>query len=138
MSGVLYREDMDQVRARLSAWWNGGDIGRPAMQITAPRPEPLEDVPAMPEPAGWVTNYSTSDFTYRVNLSARACLRTYYLGEAVPYVTPDLAPNCLALFLGCRGVEMPGTVWCKPCMACPDEARFKFDPRNFYLSLIHI
>lgn len=132
MSGMLYREDLDEVRARLTAWWNGGDIGRPAMQITAPRPKPLEDVPAMPAPPGWVTDYSTSNFAYRVNLSARACVETYYFGEAAPCVAPDLAPNCLALFLGCRGVDMPGSVWCRPCMASPDEARFEFDPKNFY------
>ena len=60
------------------------------MQITAPRPEPLEEIEAMPEPEGWVTHYSTSDFDYRVNLSARQCISTYYLGEAVPSVAPDL------------------------------------------------
>ncbi|MBI2503637.1 MAG: hypothetical protein HYW07_10450 [Candidatus Latescibacteria bacterium] len=75
---------------------------------------------------------STTDFSYRVNLSARACIHTHYLGEAVPAVAPDLAPNCLALYLGCTGVEMPGTVWCRPCIGRPEEARFAFDPDNFY------
>jgi len=128
----LYREDIDEVRERLSRWWNGDDIGRPAMQITAPRPEPLEEVEVMAEPEGWVTHYSTSSFDYRVNLSARACVNTCYLGDAVPNVSPDLAPNCLALYLGCQGVEMPETVWCEPCIERPEEARFEFDPDNFY------
>ena len=132
MSGLLYREDMDDVRARLTTWWNGGDIGRPAMQITAPRPEPIERIEAMPEPEGWITHYSTSNFEYRVNLSARACISTRYLGEAVPTVAPDLAPNCLALYLGCRGVESPGTVWCEPFIDRPEDARFEFDRDNFY------
>jgi len=132
MSGLLYREDMDEVRARLTAWWDGGDIGRPVMQITAPRAEPLEVVETMPTPEGWVTDYSTSDFDYRVNLSARACIGSHYLGEAVPFVAPDLAPDCLALYLGCRGVDMPGTVWCEPCIESPETARFAYDPDNFY------
>jgi len=132
LSGLLYREDMDDVRKRLTVWWNGGDIGRPAMQIRVPRPKPLEAIPAMPPPKGWVTRYSTSNFDYRVNLSARANISAYFLGEAVPCVAPDLAPNCLALYLGCHGVEMPDTVWCEPCMSRPEEARFEFDPRNFY------
>ncbi|MBM3241608.1 hypothetical protein FJZ31_35450 [Candidatus Poribacteria bacterium] len=132
MSGILYREDMDEVRKRMTTWWNGGDIGRPAMQITAPRPKPLEEIKAMPEPEGWVTNYSTRNFDYRVNLSARQCINTYYLGEAVPTVSPDLAPNCLALYLGCNGVESPGTVWCEPFIDNPMEARFEYDPDNFY------
>ena len=132
MSGLLYREDMDEVRERLTTWWGGGDIGRPAMQITAPRPEPLEHVEPMPTPEGWVTDYSITDFAYRVNLSARACTRRFYLAEAVPCVAPDLAPNCLALYLGCRGVDMPGTVWCEPCIESPETARFEFDPENVY------
>lgn len=70
------------------------------MHITAPRTEPAEDVAVMPEPAGWVTDYSTSDFEYRVNLSARACVNTHYLAEAVPQTSPHFAPNCLALI--CR------------------------------------
>ena len=42
LAGLRYREDMDQVRQRLTTWWNGGDIGRPVMQITALRSAPLE------------------------------------------------------------------------------------------------
>ncbi len=132
MSGLLYREDMDKVRERLTIWWNGGDIGRPAMHITARRPEPLEHVPILPQPDGWVTSYSTTDFAYRVNLASRACINTYYLGDAVPIVAPDLAPNCVALYLGCEGVESPGTVWCEPFIDDPDEAKFDYDPENFY------
>ena len=132
MTRLLYREDIDQVRDRLTAWWNGGDIGRPIMQITAPRTEPLEEVAALPEPPGWVTNYSTSDFAYRVNLSARACIDTHYLGEAVPTVDPSLGPNTLALFLGCRGVDQPGTVWFEPCIEAPEGARFERARHNAY------
>lgn len=132
MSGLIYREDMDDVRKRMTIWWNGGDIGRPAMQITAPRPKPIEEIKAMPEPKGWVTHYSTSNFDYRANLSARQCTNTHYLGEAVPLVSPDLAPNCLALYLGCKGVESPDTVWCEPFIDNPKEAKFEYDPDNFY------
>ncbi len=133
MSSLRYRPDWEEARARLTTWWNGGDIGRPAMQVYARRAEPWEEVPALPEPEGWVCHYSTKSLPYRVNLALRACLGTEYLGEAVPQAAAgDLAPNCLALYLGCRGVEMPGTVWCEPCMSSPEEARFAYDPDNFY------
>lgn len=132
MAGLLYREDMDAVRDRLTTWWSGGDIGRPVMNIVVPRDEPLETVPALPTPPGWVTDYSTRDFDYRVNLAQRACIGTHFLGEAVPQVSPDLAPNCLALYLGCKGVESPGTVWCEPCISEPEAARFEVDPDNAY------
>ena len=73
--------------------------------------KPLEDIKAMDKPEGWLTDYSTSNFNFRVNISARYCVNTYFMGEAVPAVGPHLAPNCLALYLGCHGVEMPDTVW---------------------------
>ena len=132
MSTLLYRQDVDEARDRLTTWWNGGDIGRPAMLLVAPRDTPVEDIPVMPEPDGWITHYSTSNFAYRVNLALRACINNHYLAEAVPYVSPDLAPNCLALYLGCKGIERPGTVWCEPFLDDPDSARFQFDPDNFY------
>jgi 5-methyltetrahydrofolate--homocysteine methyltransferase len=132
MGHLFYKEDFDEARDRLTAWWNGKDIGRPAMQLFAPREKPLEDVPEMPTPPGWLTDYSTSNFDYRVNMSRRACIGTHFLTEAIPIVSPDLAPNCLALYLGCKGVDQPGTVWCEPCMDSPETAVFKNDPKNFY------
>jgi len=132
MSGLMYREDMDEVRKRLTTWWNGGDIGRPAMQLYAPRAKPVEAIRAMPQPKGWITGYSTTDFEYRVNLGVRACINTHFLGDAVPQTSPDLAPDCLALFLGCKGVETPDSVWCEPFLHDPDQARFEFRKDNFY------
>lgn len=80
MSKLIYKEDFDEARDRLTMWWQGGDIGRPAMQLTAPRAEPVEDIPVMPEPAGWLTDYSTKNFDYRVNLAFRACVNTLLSG----------------------------------------------------------
>ena len=132
MTSLLYRPDFDEARDRLTTWWNGGDIGRPAMLITGRRAEPWEHVPALPEPKGWVTDYSTSDFEYRVNLAERACIQTNYWGEAMPQVAPDVAPGCLALYLGCRGVDVSGTVWFEPSIENPEMSRFVLDRSNFY------
>lgn len=130
--GMLYRPDMVEVRSRLFGWWNGGDIGRPMIQITAPRETPIETIEPMEEPDGWVTDYSVSNYAYREHLARVGPTRHYYLGDAVPTVSPDLAPNCLALYLGCEGVDMPGTVWCRPFIDDPDAARFAYDEHNPY------
>ena len=127
---------MDKVRARLTTWWNGGDIGRPPMMLYAHRAEPLEEIPFVPEPEGWVTDYSTSDFDYRVYQSRVRCIRQHFLGEATPRVAPDLAPNCLALFLGCHGVETQGTVWCEPFIDEPGTEQLAYDPDNFYWDFV--
>ena len=52
MGQLLHRPDFDQVRERLKHWWKGGEIGRPAMRLLAPRVEPAEDVPVPPELPG--------------------------------------------------------------------------------------
>jgi len=132
MTSLLYREDADDARDRLTTWWNGGDIGRPALLLTARRERPLEEIPILPKPRGWVTDYSISDYAYRLNLTARACVNTHYLAEALPAVAPHLAPGCLALYLGCRGVETDGTVWMEPCITDLESARFEVDPDNPY------
>jgi len=132
MAALLYREDMDEVRARLTSWWHGGDIGRPVMRVFAPRERPVLDIPPRPAPPGWVTDYATSDFDYRVYLAEVRCNQQWYLGEAVPYVSADLGPNCLALYLGCEGVEERDTVWFRPCITDKASARFDYDPDNFY------
>lgn len=133
LPSLQYRPDWPAARERLTTWWNGGDIGRPAMQIVVPRDHPHEYVKAMPQPEGWLTHYSTLSLDYRINLALRECVYTDYHGEAVPAVAPgDLAPNCLALYLGCQGVELPDTVWCEPFIECPEDARIVYDPDNFY------
>ncbi len=50
----------------------------------------------------------------------------------MPVVSPNLAPNCLALYLGCRGIERLDTVWCEPCINNPETAVFEKNPKNFY------
>jgi 5-methyltetrahydrofolate--homocysteine methyltransferase len=133
MAGLLYHPDWLAARERLTTWWNGGDIGRAVLFIQGPRETPFEEIPAMPEPEGWITGYSTKSMPYRVNCALRACVQKRYYAEAVPAVCPgDLAPNCLALYLGCKGIEMPGTVWCEPFIDDPDAARFVSDLDNFY------
>ena len=129
---LRYKPDYEEACDRLSAWWGGEDIGRPALQIHVPRATPWEEVPLLPTPQCWITHYSIQDFAYRVNSARRACLFTDYLAEAMPSVSPDLAPNCLALYLGSGGVESPGTVWCTPCITDPEFAEFRLDESNIY------
>ena len=82
MGGLLYREDIDEVRKRLTLWWNSGDIGRPAMLITAPRSKSLEEIKPAPKLKDFIPEGSAGNFDYRVYLSATACVNTIYLAEA--------------------------------------------------------
>jgi 5-methyltetrahydrofolate--homocysteine methyltransferase len=132
MTSLLYRPDADLVRDRLTRWWHGEHLGRPVIQLTAPREVPLEPPAVVPEPAGWVTSLSTRDMAYRLFVARDTCARNWYLGDAIPTVNPYIAPNALALFLGCPGIEGPGTVWCEPVDQEPEVACATYDRDNFY------
>ena len=132
-SPLCYHPEWAAARARLTTWWNGGDIGRAAMMFSGPRAEPFEIIPEVAAPDSPAPGYTTKSLPFRVNSALRGCVQGRYYGEAVPAACAgDLAPNCLALYLGCRGVEMRDTVWCEPCFATPEAARFDYDPENFY------
>lgn len=132
--GLRYRPDWLAARERLGEWWNGGDIGRPAMFVYVPREAPIEDIPEIPPPPGCLArNYTTKSFDYRVNYAQRACVSTHYLGEAVPSISSgDVGANSLALYLGCKGEEAPETVWFEEFIHDPDRDTFGYGPDNFY------
>ena len=134
MSTLLYRPDWEEARDRLTRWWHGEDLGRAMLQIATPREVVVEPIEQMPVPPGVICpNYTARDIDFRVNLARRQAADICYFGEAVPRALPgDLGPNTLALFLGCDGVEMPGTVWFRPCITDTDSFALRYDPDNFY------
>ncbi|MBN1867862.1 hypothetical protein JW916_11265 [Candidatus Sumerlaeota bacterium] len=134
MTHLQYKENYDEARDLLTKWWAGEDIGRPAMQLTAKRATPIEDVPVMPKPEGWLTGDSISNYEYRLYLAARQCVRTHWLGETMPRVSPQVGPGALALYLGCRAVDQARTVWIEECIPPddPESTRFEVDPQNPY------
>ena len=133
-TALSYRPDWADARARLTTWWDGGDIGRPAMAVYVPRDRPREKIEEVPPPAGClVRNYTTKSREYRVNYARRQCLFTDHLGEAVPSVSSgDVGANSLALYLGCKGEEADDTVWFRPFIEDPERDTFDYTPDNFY------
>ncbi len=129
---MLYRKDADAVRDRLSRWWKDENIGRPAMVLVAKREKPLEDIPVMPKPEGWTTDSLADNLEYRLNILARTCNNSYYLGDAIPAAIPKIGTNALAQYLGCQAYAKSCTVWCEPYLEDYDGAEFNFNPDNYY------
>ncbi|MCE5279146.1 MAG: hypothetical protein LLG03_14090 [Planctomycetaceae bacterium] len=135
MYDIAPREHIEAARDRLTTWWNGGDIGRPALLLTYPREKPLPEFekPIETPPGVTAGNYTVKDYAFRAAVGPVWAAGGNYAAEALPTVSPDLAPNCLALYLGCQGVEGQGTVWCEPCISSPEAAKFHADLKNnFY------
>lgn len=133
MSTWRYREDIDEVRQRLTRWWQGEDLGRPMLQLYAPVEHPVHEIPALPRPVDVrCDRFTARNLAYRVNTMTRQFAGMHFLGEAVPAATLSLGPGSLALYLGCEGDETDASVWFNPCIADPEQARFEFDPANRY------
>ena len=65
---MKYYPEWEQARKRLADWWNGRDIGRPAMHISYPLEKPIEDIPEMEKPEGWVKDASRDDLQRKIKL----------------------------------------------------------------------
>ncbi len=135
MAGLLYQPEMDQLRQRMTAWWNGEDIGRPAMQIYGPMADPpLEPTqPPLAVPAGVDSpNYTIQDLDYRLRYAVHSVAIYQYFVDAPPRTGAEVGPGAMAMFLGSRGVEAEGTVWIEECFDSPDDARFELREDNPY------
>jgi len=126
---MLYKEDWDQARQRLEAWWHGEVIGRVALAVTARRDRPLASPAPVPAPDQLVQRWL--DAEYRLAVFERTAATTYYGGEAFCYFDPHLGPGSLALYLGCEPVFSESTVWYRPGSVQPPRPELlRYDPDN--------
>jgi hypothetical protein len=119
------KPDLQQALERVEAYWHHEALGRPCIAVTAPRPngEPV------PEPASIEQKWL--DFDYRVEAAVISTANTYWGGEAIPMVMPNLGPDVFAAFLGAELQFHETTSWATPFIAdwasAPD---LEFDPSN--------
>jgi hypothetical protein len=111
---LLYKPDFDEMRERMTAFWNGAALDRMPLWITAPRKEPLPGPEAPPEPEDPFTKWTDQEF--RLAQAEAGFRRTWFGGESVPTLQTQLGPGSLAIHLGSEPVFMPQTVWYRPCI----------------------
>lgn len=127
---MQFKPDWEEAKERLAAWWRGEAADRVALQVTAPRTEPLAPAKsAPPPPADLVDRWLSPD--YRIAVAERRFAATWYGGEAFPYCDPHLGPGSLALYLGSAPVFADDTVWYEPCLRDLDDSPvLQVDPAN--------
>jgi 5-methyltetrahydrofolate--homocysteine methyltransferase len=124
-----FKPDFVEIRERMLAFWQDGDVDRMPLWVTAPRREPIPGPPAPPVPDDPFQLWT--DQEYRIAAAESGMRQTWYGGEAVPCIQTQLGPGSLAVHLGARPVFMPTTVWYEPCIedlsTGPDLA---YDPQE--------
>jgi len=121
--------DWERSRERHDAWWHGEVIDRPLLQVFATK----KDRPDDPHPTYKTLEEKWLDPDYRIRLFEWHMARTYYAGDAFPYLDAHIGPGTLSLYLGANPVLMDNTVWYHKCVEdIPSAKPPVFDENNPY------
>lgn len=127
---LFYKDDWDQAKERLKAWWAREYFGRCGFWVTGLRTDaPAELAPAAPADP----NVKWTDLDYWTRRKEWEFRRTYYGGEAFPMWNFGYAgPGGLCAFLGCPLTLGPDTGWKEPILTGEDldVSRLRIDPEN--------
>jgi len=110
---LLYKEDWEETKQRMLAWWAHENFGRCGLAVTAPRKNPPELPPLPSEPK------TPDDKWYNIDYFAAHCERahaaTFHGGEAFPVWHGGYAGHTShACFLGCELKADFTTGWVEP------------------------
>jgi hypothetical protein len=124
---LAYREDWPEAADRLARWWEGEYVGRPAMQVTAPRDGATWQ--ELPQPPDW-WEYWTNP-AYVVPRTEQSVRNTAWLAESCPFSWVNLGPVSSAGYLG-TGIHIKDdrTVWQSPIVDDWQAYDVRFDPAN--------
>ena len=125
-----FKEDWDEAKERLAAWWNLEELDRVTLGTWGPRAKRVPGVPAPPpRPADEAVAWTSPD--YRLGVCLDDFAATFYGGVAVPNMNLNLGPGSLAIHLGSPPAFRPETVWYGPCIDDPDTfPGVSFDPAD--------
>ncbi|MCG3181159.1 MAG: hypothetical protein BIFFINMI_03534 [Phycisphaerae bacterium] len=129
---LKFKPDWPRAVERLMAWWQGEVIDRCCVGVRCRRngAQRLPDADAR----YWM------DVDAQFNLIRRKAAATAWLGESFPCYWPNIGPETLAAYLGCRVEFGPNTSWTHPLAAAPDGGipELKFDPSNEYYQWVRM
>ncbi len=108
---MQYRPDFEAVQERMTAWWACEVTDRVCLQVTAPKCTPRE----IAAPAEIIDRWLNMEYVLEVAEERMRC--TYYAGEAIPTLMPNLGPDAFAGYLGSELVFSETTTWAKPVIA---------------------
>ncbi|MFW6291008.1 MAG: hypothetical protein ACOC7V_01690 [Spirochaetota bacterium] len=129
---IAIKQDLAAAQQRVEAWWSGDSIGRPILQITAPRDgaSPYTG-PVTDDLDAWWT-----DPAYVLPRLDHRLRSTHYAAEAMPVVYP-VATTLVSItnkYLGAPNVYInKDTTWSSPIIDDWDDAPpLEFDEENLW------
>jgi 5-methyltetrahydrofolate--homocysteine methyltransferase len=126
---VLYKDDWPDAQERMTAWWEGDLIDRPAMMVTARR-EGAEGVAW----DSWDFARFPDDPIRSIERFEARCASTFFGGEAFPNCWINLGAGALSAFMGASPVFYSETVWFETPTEWDELEDIQLDPRNKWWS----
>lgn len=110
-----YKEDINEAKERLKAWWDHEKTDRPCIIYWTPRPEikyyKVEDIVEYFMPFFLAKNWDSFEQALE---SFENTLKIYYFGaENIPRFFPNYGPGIMASVFGAVPKYQSGTVWFK-------------------------
>ena len=111
MRGYLDDVEIETIKQRFDAFWDREVIDRPLIRITAPRAKRLKR--NLRKPDGLEDRWTNIEYVIRkAELELES---TLFLGDAIPFYTPNLGPDSFTAFLGAELIfKSEETSWAKP------------------------
>ena len=109
------KPDINRVIAMWEHYWNGEMLGRPIVVAQVPQAGKARVNPFI----GCYANAISGDYRVQLDLLDRWLEDTIFMGEAIPFFSPDHGPDQFAAFLGAElkfSPENRSTCWCEPCV----------------------
>lgn len=103
---MLYKEDWENAKNRMTAWWDGESTDSPLIQVWAPRTSRMPDSRIL-----WELARNPSDPEGDIDLYEKWFSRVYFGGAAYPNLWINLGAGVLGAYLGAKPRFMRDTVW---------------------------
>jgi hypothetical protein len=127
---LAYKPDAEQAVKRVDAFWHGAVLDRPAIQLTAPKPNPHP----LPQKQHATLRERWMDVDYVVECADISAANTYWAGDSLPVAWPNLGPEALTACMGAELTFGETTSWSVPALHdWADIPKLKLDPNSVYL-----
>ena len=105
-----YKEDWEQAKKRIEAWYHGEVIDRCAIWVETPRANTVRK--DIPRPKTILERWTDIDYLLAAEEERMRC--TFYGGESFPSFWPNLGAYVFSAWLGCRLVFGKDNAWTEP------------------------
>ena len=123
---MLYKHDFEDIVPRMEAWWKGEITDRACIAVHAPKDVSPREIPA---PGDLRRKWTDTDYIIE---SAEAHMEaTYFGGDSVPVLRPNLGPDFFSALMGGVTEYRESTSWVAPFLDWDNPVSFKLDMDSF-------